>query len=143
MLYPVPFAAEHLAQMQLQPAQSWLSAHTDVASMRSLENEWSSTLMDDGRPLAAAGVAVYWQDRAYVWSLISKDVKVSNFLAVHAHAKAFIAGLPFRRLEAGVDCDFEAGHRWAEALGFELEAGRMRAFQVDGRDCALYARVKG
>ena len=142
MLYGVPFVAEHLLALPLQPAQEWGRAYLQPAQIRTLENEWASTLMDDGEPIACVGPAVYWENRALVWSFLSARVTRQNFLDVHSMAKAYLAGLPFRRLETAIDVGFEAGHRWARVLGFRLEAARMEAFQVDGRDCALYAKVR-
>lgn len=142
MLYGVPFEAAHLQHLVLQPAQQWCRSYLQGAELRTLENEWAATLMHDGRPIACVGPALYWENRALVWSFISTAVCQSNFLTIHRLAKAYLAGLPFRRLEAAVDVDFDAGHRWARALGFQLEAACMSAFQLDGRDCALYARVR-
>ena len=76
-----------------------------------------------------------------MWALISTGVTARNFAALHAQAKRFLDGLPFDRIETGVDCDFPQGHRWMKALGFTMESPRMRKFQ-NGRDHALYARVK-
>jgi RimJ/RimL family protein N-acetyltransferase len=47
----------------------------------------------------------------------------------------------FKRVEAYVDANFEAGHRWITMLGFERE-GYMRAFSPLGDDAVLYARIK-
>lgn len=141
MMYVVPYEAGHIARMRVQAAQAWLVSRQAPAVLRSLENEYASTLMVDGTPIACAGAVPLWEGRAYVWSWIGDSVCTANFRAVHRHAKEFLAGLPFRRLEATVDCAFEAGHRWVKALGFTMEAPRMVAFEVDGRDSALYARV--
>ena len=47
-----------------------------------------------------------------------------------------------RRVEATVDSGFMAAHRLMLMLGFKRE-GRMIAYLPDGRDCDLYARVRG
>ena len=44
-----------------------------------------------------------------------------------------------RRIEAAVECSFDAGIRWAQILGFQCE-GRMTAYW-DYRDAYLFARV--
>jgi RimJ/RimL family protein N-acetyltransferase len=142
MWYVVPFEAEHIFRMDLQEAQEWIKERLVLSQLRNLENEWAITVMVDGEPIACAGPIVYWPGRALLWSFISRRVDQSNFLKIHRRAKAFIAELPFRRLEANVDVNFEAGHRWVNALGFELEAPRMKAFYIDGRDCSLYAKIK-
>jgi RimJ/RimL family protein N-acetyltransferase len=128
--------------MKVQGAQAWLTQHTNEEQLRGLENKYAATLMRDGRPVACAGALEFWENRALVWSWLSDDVTARDFRVVHGYAKRFLEGLPFRRLEAAVDVGFEAGHRWVKALGFRCEAPRMEAFEIDGRDSALYARVR-
>jgi RimJ/RimL family protein N-acetyltransferase len=141
-MYQVTFEAYHLMQMQTQSAQEWMKAHVSYQDARGLENEHAATLMLDGRPIACAGVFPIWEGRAYLWCWLGCNATAKTFLELHRFAKRFLDGLPFRRVEAAVECDFAAGHRWVKALGFELEAPRMRCFEIDGRDSALYARVR-
>ena len=142
MIYTVSFKGEHVFKLDLQPAQEWFREFLTPENMKGLENEWAVTVMEDGNPLLCVGPMVYWQNRALIWTFVSRGLRGRKFLMIHLMARRYLDGLPFRRLEATVECDFTAGHRWVKALGFELEAPRMRAFQVDGQDSALYARVK-
>ena len=140
MLYPVPFEAEHFAALELQAAQAHVS-HAAV-SLTAAEGLYAVTLMEDVKPLLCCGAFEMWRDRAYLWAALGSRVNAKIFPRVFSYAKAWIENLPFKRLEAAVDCNFENGHRLVRALGFECEAPRMRAF-VPGFDHALYARVKG
>lgn len=142
MLYVVPFEAEHLARMQVQAAQAWLSGTVSMRDLKGLEGRHASTLMQDGRPLVCAGAVEYWPGRALVWSFLSEKADRRLFVQVHAEAKRFLDGLPFRRLEAAVDVGFEAGHRWMRALGFQVEAPLQRCFQPNGGDSVGYVRIK-
>ena len=141
-MYPVSFQWHHMRKMQLQPAQAVDHVGDDV--LRLMEGPYAVTLMSDGEPILATGAVPMWEDRGYLWACLSVGVNGYTFRRVHAWAKAFLAGLPFRRLEAAVDVDFEAGHRWVRALGFDCETPDtvMRAFR-NGVDCKLYALVKG
>jgi hypothetical protein len=143
MMYLVPFRSEHVAGMRLQTAQQGMSEFIKPDSLRELEGKHSVTLMLDGRPIASAGAVEIWSGRAYIWSFLSDDIPRKSFIEVNALAKQFVDGLPFRRLEAAVECGFEQGHRWVRCHGFFEEAPVMKAFQADGRDATLYARVKG
>lgn len=143
MMYLVPFRSEHVVGMRLQEAQRPLSDVITPDGLRELEGRFSVTLMLDGRPVVSAGAVEIWPGRAYVWSFLSDDVPRKSFIELQGFAKQFIEGLPFRRLEAAVECSFKAGHRWVRSLGFVEEAPLMKAFQADGRDATLYARVKG
>ena len=142
MIYRVPFEARHFAQMQVQDEQAGLLRAALVADLKALEGPYASTLMQDGLPLACAGAVPYWKGRAYVWSFLSVAVDWRTFPLVHTAAKDFLAGLPFRRLEASVVIGFENGHRWLKALGFEVEAPLQRKFLEDGQDTVGYVLIR-
>lgn len=143
MMYPVPFRAAHFATLELQDAQAWFSDYATDAGVRALEQHVdSTTLMLDGKPIVCCGAIPYWDHRAMVWSFLSARIDRTLFRQVHSYAKTFLGGLRYRRLEAAVDVGFDPGHRWVRSLGFKQEAPVMRGFMFDGRDCALYARVR-
>jgi hypothetical protein len=136
----VPFQAGHLAQLPLQEAQVYLSDWVTDESGKVLEDSPSYTAMVDGDPVAAAGILPQWHGRAIAWAFLS-TMGAGQFIGVHRAVKSFLDGCYVQRIEMTVDCDFPEAHRWAEMLGFNMEAERMEAYSLDGRDCALYARV--
>ncbi len=142
MIYVTPFEAAHLTRMQLQPAQVWAAGLIETRDLHGLEGPYSSTLMDGGVPLACAGALEYWPNRALVWSFISAQINAQRFWQLHAEARRFLDGLPFKRLEASVDVGFKAGHRWLLSLGFEVEAPLQRCFQPHGGDSVGYVRIR-
>jgi hypothetical protein len=137
------FRPEHLDRLQLQPAQAYFEqqfSQPGYASM--LSNGPAFTALDGDVVLGCGGAAELWGDRACVWSLLS-DRAGPHMMAITRAVRGFILQLPYRRIEALVDREFEAGHRWARLLGFECETpGGMRRFTPDGRDVSLYARVR-
>ena len=142
-MQPVPFRARHLLKMAAQPHQAAALARLTEADLRGLESPLAATLLDAlGDPLVCCGAVEHWQDRAYVWTFLSDKITPRNFRSVHAWGRLFLAELPFRRIEASVDVDFDAGHRWVLSFGFKLEAPRMQCFDPAGRDHSLYALVK-
>lgn len=140
----VPFRPEHLALLRLQAAQAYLQpllARPDYAAALAGPYTWSGVV--DGRVIGCAGILAQWPGRAIAWALLSRELTARHFL--HAHHKvaavmkaAHRAGA--RRIETTVDAGFDAGHRWARALGFAPE-GLMRAYSPEGRDHVLYARI--
>lgn len=140
-MYFIPFEAGHLRTLKPQAAQRRVTPYLLDERMTLLENEYALTLTSDGQKLMCCGAVPRSQSRAEVWSILSELVTAKNFLGVHAQGKQFLSGLPFKRLEMIVDVNFDAGHRWAKCLGFEVEAPMMKAYDFDGRDSALYARV--
>ena len=138
----VPFNYEHLTRLELQSAQAYLSGWVTEEQGRALEEHPSYTAFVDDTPILAAGIIKQWQGRAMAWAFIA-DAGAEHFIGVHRAVKRFLDGCYIQRIEMTVDCDFEAAHRWARALGFSMEAERMVSYAPDGRDCALYARVLG
>jgi len=141
MFEVVPFKVEHLAAIKLQHMQAHLSNWVTLEQGRALEQFPSYTAMVDGQPIGAAGVLHMWVGRAMAWAFISKT-SPHNFLKGHRVIKRFLDGCYTQRIEMTVDCDFPEAHRWARMLGFEMECERMRNYSPDGRDCALYARIR-
>ena len=142
MISYLPFKAEHVKQMRVQEAQCWVGMYDESYPVfKLLEDHWSNTVMKDGVPILCGGVIEFWKNRGGLWAIVSKDCGPKEFVAVHRLVQSFLASLPYARLEFHVDVDFEQGHRWASLLGFEMEAPRLRAYQPNGRDAALYARV--
>lgn len=138
----VAYEPEHLVALSLQPAQRYLGDFVTPDYARALAKYDAYSVLDnDEKVIACAGVLPQWRDRAFGWSFIAADAG-RHFLYIHRSVSAFLDGVPVRRIETTVDCEFAAGHRWARLLGFMLEAERMRGYRVDGGDCALYARVR-
>lgn len=136
----VPFKAEHLTQLAFQDAQAYLSDWVSPEQGVALEAHPGYSAMVADTPIASAGVITQWQGRGMAWAFLA-DMGPRQFVGVHRAVKKFLDGCYLQRIEMTVDCDFPEAHRWAEMLGFEMEAPRMRAYSPDGRDCSLYARV--
>jgi hypothetical protein len=137
------FKAAHLERLRLQPAQAYFGreiSRPEYASM--LGKGPAFTALDGDVVLGCGGAAELWAGRGCVWSLIS-DQAGPHMLAIHRAVAGFIKQLPYRRIEALVDADFEAGHRWIRLLKFNCETPNgMAGFTPDGRNVFLYARTK-
>lgn len=141
MMTVVPYKAEHLLEMVLQPGQEYALPYVTPEHAKALEGEFAFTALMDGRPIAVGGIRELWANRGLCWTFIDKGAG-KHFTELHRIVKRMIEIAPYRRLEAETPCGFEQGHRWLKMLGFTLEAERMRAFQIDGGDSALYAKVR-
>jgi len=138
----VPYEAGHLHLLQLQDAQAFVHTMINGAHAKALEDPRSfSVVGDDGEVYACGGLTELWTHRALAWSLVSRHAG-RHMLLIHRAIQRYLDASPFRRIEMEVDCEFEAGHRWARMLGFTMECERMRCHGIDGRDNALYAKVK-
>jgi hypothetical protein len=144
MIQIVALKASHLANLELQDAQSYFSGNlTSQEYAESLASEGQSfTAISGERVIACAGVTEIWENRAVAWSLISKDAG-RHMLSIHRPIAGFLLASKYRRIEAWVDEGFEPGMRWLEILGFTLETpSPMRGFRPDGGSCFLFSRVK-
>ena len=141
MFEVLPFKAEHLAVIKLQHMQAYLSNWVTLDHGRGLEQFPSYTAFADGVAIGAAGVLNMWQGRGVAWAFIAQTTP-HNFLKGHRVVKRFLDGCYTKRIEMTVDCDFPEAHRWAKMLGFTMECERMKHYSPDGRDCALYARIR-
>lgn len=138
----VRFKAEHLEAIVDQPAQAYLRPFLTSEHIKALEqSEHSFTGISGERPIICAGVVSYWPGRGHAWAYLDANCK-REFIGVHNVVKSFLEDSSIKRIEATVDCAFEAGHRWMRLLGFELEATRMKAYTPNGVDYSLYARVR-
>jgi len=139
----IQFSAQHLAQINLQPAQQhmlevlgqdWYGAM--------LEGCTAFTALDDaGNVLICAGFDERWQGCATAWALLSRDAGRSMVGVVRALRGYIDHVAPWRRIESAVDVGFTPGERLLEMLGFEFE-GLARAYRPDGGDCTMWARIK-
>lgn len=141
MIDVIHFAPEHLYQIQEQRATDYMRPRVTFEHAQSLAGQpHSYTVLKDGKPIACGGVLEYWMGRGEAWAVLDA-VSRKDFMAVHNAARRFIAAINMRRIEAVVQTDFTAGHRWLRALGFQMEAPLLKAYDPDGRDFSLYARV--
>jgi hypothetical protein len=144
MIIVRPFKSEHLMTIKFQPSQKHLENYVTEEVAKSIETApgQAYTVYDDDEILVVAGVIDVGEGRGYAWSYIAEAVG-NRMVQVTRAVKRYLRIAPFRRIEMSVDCDFLEAHRWARMLGFSMEAERMRSYAADGRDCALYAMVKG
>lgn len=101
---------------------------------------WSAML--DGRCIGLGFVWVRWPGRAEAGLLLGAGVVGSLMVPVHRKTTAVLAETArlhsLRRIETTVRQGFEAGHRWANMLGFTAE-GILRRYAPDGSDYVMYA----
>lgn len=141
MIEVVKFTPEHLDRLDEQEATAYLRPYLRPEHVQALAAGQSYTALAGERVVACAGVVEHWPGRGEAWAYLDRDCR-RHFLAITNAVRRFLDVCPLRRVEAVVDVEFPAGHRWVRALGFALEAPRMAAYRPDGGDCALYARVR-
>jgi len=135
----IPFKAEHLEGFKLQPMQSVSQQYCNKEFGQALEqlNSWSGIV--NNKIVACAGVVEQWKGRGIAWAFLSIEAG-AHMNKIHRAVKRYLDMADQQRIEAAVDCNFNAGIRWIEMLGFKLE-GKMSKYEF-GKDYYLYARVK-
>jgi len=139
----VPFSAEHLRQIELQPAQShMIEALRQDGYGAMLENCTAFTAMDDaGKVLICAGFEERWEGCAQAWALLSCYAGRHMVSIVRALRGYIDHVAPWHRIESAVDVGFTHGERLLEMLGFEFE-GLARAYRPDGGNCTIWAKIR-
>ena len=136
-----PFRPEHLLALKLQPAQEYLRSLYDPSNLDWVAAHPSFSGVVDGEIIGCGGILPLWDNRASAWMWLGAQAR-RHMLSTTRAVLRFLEVQPYRRVEISVDREFGEAHRWARMLGFQLEAGRMRAYRPDGGDCSLYARVR-
>lgn len=138
----VRFEKAHLDRMIVQEQQAGLMyLETDETFAAIANDDAFSAIDDDGTVYGCSGIVRVTEHRGIAWAYLARGTR-EKMIPVTRAVKRYLDIAPFVRIEMQVDCEFEAGHRWARMLGFEMECERMRAFSPDLRDHALYAMVK-
>lgn len=136
----VPFKAQHFQSIELQDAQLRLRGAFSDEVLCAAEMLPSNTVLINDTVIAIFGVWEKAVDVAIIWVILSKYAG-KHMVALTKGARKFLAQLPYKRIEADVDCEFMQGHRWAKMTGFALETERVRAGRLDGGYSAIYARA--
>lgn len=141
MIEVVKLKREHLKALIEQPMTAYLTRYLDDAAFKALEDEpLSYTCLYQGKPVLVGGIVMANVHRGEAWAIIDQNCR-EQFLFIHRAVEKFLNNCGVKRVEAAVEVDFEAGHRWVEALGFKLEAPVMKAYKPNGGDCSLYSRI--
>lgn len=141
MIEIVPAKFEHLKELVSLPYNKSLTWLLTPKTAENVESPYAKTVLIDGSPAFIAGLVPYWGLRAEAWAIFRPGHR-KHFYTLHKEVKRYLDTCPFRRIEATVECEFENGHRWIRALGFTLEAPRLKLYFPDGKDASLYALIK-
>lgn len=101
------------------------------------------TVMEDGLPIAAAGVVPQWKGVGELWALLSENTRDRPIKLCKVTAKIIEIIQQegnYHRLQAIVLKDFTSSIRWMKHLGFQCE-GLLRQYGVDKRDFYRFARI--
>ena len=138
----LPCAIEHLKLIKPQPGSDVDKAHfLNPGFEYMVRDHFAISGWLGPKCLMAAGIVGLYKHRAVAWALVGADAgpylrqltnKVRDALDIS----------PYQRIEMLVDYQFDAGHRWAKMLGFEVEAEKMRMSGFYGNDETMYVRIK-
>lgn len=144
MINVVEYKAQHLAELRDKGDVGYLTnLYTDKV-IGNLERFNSITVLSpEGEVISCGGVIPFWPTRGEAWQFFSERLLKKYALAVTRATIRFLEACPVRRIEAVVDLDFEQGHRYIQALGFEVEAPIMEFYGPTGKHCTLYSRIGG
>jgi len=138
-----PCALEHIAKIKPQPGEEVDKAHFMTDEFNHVLKKGMSVSFWDGEDcVGAGGVAPIYAHRAMAWAFLGAN-SGPYMHQITRKARQLFELYPAKRIEMLVDYKFDAGHRWAKVLGFEVEAARMRMSGIYGDDETMYVRIKG
>lgn len=133
---------EHAKAIGIQKAQmsvgTLLKTDGYVESLISTGPAYACLVGD--KVIAMAGVSMFWNGRGHGWATIADNGR-PYLKAITKEVMNFLKFTSISRIETAVDCRFDAGHKWAQMLGFQKE-GTMRSWGPNGENYDLYSRVK-
>lgn len=96
-------------------------------------------VLRDGVPVAAGGLVEIRPHHATAWAYVGADAGPA-MVALTRAVRRVVGSRAYERVDTTVQGDFEAGHRWAEMLGFERVA-TLRRWGADRGDYTLFERI--
>lgn len=142
MIELVKFKAEHMREVLPKDRAAQMCGYLSESQMALLERQdHSFTGLVDGKIIGCAGIVKYWEGRGEAWAAFDPNVSRRLFCEVRAIVYRMFEIAPFRRIEAVIVKGFEPGCRFAESLGFKVEAPLLKGYFPGGVDAVLYART--
>lgn len=137
-----PCKQEHLALIRPQEHdREMLQAYMSPEFKELLDCSFGISAWVEHKPVGAAGIIPLHANCGLAWAMLGNDAG-PYMLQLTRKVRNALDITPYKRVEMRVVCEFEEGHRWAKALGFTVEAPRMRKSSSRGNDETLYARVR-
>lgn len=132
----------HFAAIRPQPDQVVEFDYQVKNADAYIERGFAFSFFRDGVCIGATGVACMWPGCGQAWALFGADAGPS-MLGITRFARHMLDKvIPYKRVQATAVVGFAPANRWLLALGFELEAARMKSYDWADRDHAQYARVR-
>lgn len=107
--------------------------------LESMERGDSWTGVVDGDIVACAGTVQQWPGRYVAWAYLGLN-SGPHMRWITRETDKHLSKMK-GRIELTVREDFDAGHRWAKLLGFEVETPRLRRYGPAGENHVGYVRV--
>lgn len=136
----VPFKAWHFGAItRASPVSDgskvgWLSP----TQLEYMERGNSRTGFVDGEAIGCAGLVEQWPGRYVAWTYLRLDAGKHMRWVTREVCKGLNSQIG--RLEMTVRADFPQGQRWAEMLGFHVEAPLLKEYGPEGEDHVGYVR---
>jgi hypothetical protein len=133
------FQPEHLAQIDLQPAQAAARAALTAQYIGRLLEGPAATMRDDtGRIVACAGV-VDFSDGSLLWAFLAADCR-RHMVAIVRGARRLVQ-VAQRPVWATAACDFAPGCRLLQMLGFERQPEPVEGVSADDKPHYVFERT--
>lgn len=142
-MYTTHFVPNHLTMMRYQDMQSGDKAFgMEEGNVLAQVGPAITGFDEDGSVLGCAGLWLRHAGVAECWAVLSARCIGTHMVPVTRHVRRFLQERSEHRIQALVLCDWKAGRRWIEMLGFQYE-GTLLRYTPNAQDCDMYARAGG
>lgn len=142
MISVLPTQLRHFRQFK--PKKIFEGNSIDKAKMTVAYGHPAYTLLDENYKVVGIIMGTPQYDGVLeACALFSEDIhknKVEFHKACMNICAIFLDAYQYHRIQMTVRCDFVAGQKWAESLGFKAE-GIMQKYGADKSDYIMYAKV--
>lgn len=138
----LPYEAWHGESILNWLSMSGLNWYVKDYTTQIATPEMSYSLEVDDQIIGCAGVLPVWNGVGEAWTMLSERVRKEFSLTMHREVRRIMIDVCERkklhRLYCHVLTSYDAGHRWAKALGFKNE-GTMKYFGPNKETMDRYA----
>lgn len=136
----IKFKADHLYSIVDQEINKDFRSWCSLEYFKRLEEGTDAlTGVIDDKIMICFGIAVLWNRRGYLWTVLSEDVK-QHSTSVYRSLKQFLEEQTlYDRIEMDVPINMDIAHKRARFLGFHEECHVARRFSPRGEDRSLYS----
>lgn len=141
VLSTIPLTEIHLMCLATLPTTGLVDLRSKPERLRLLEGE-AFAAADGGAVFGAAGIFPMWEGVGHGWAVLAVPTGCRRLIWFTRQVRRYLEACPLRRIQTTVDARFGQGLAWATHLLTFRPEGILRAYDADGNDHLMLARLR-